>query len=225
MASERLFLIDGSALVYRSYYAFQRNPLITAKGEPTSVVFGFAAAIMRLVNKENPTRMAVLFDTGKPTFRKEIYADYKATRKPMPDDMREQLPRLDEMLATMKLPTTSKVGFEADDLMGTIATEVSKHSVNVVLVTGDKKPVVISWNSELKIATRGDHDLDVRGQYRNRVIGFNNAGDPTPHNAYLAVTYAGVLIYETLWKPRDRSAAFMANKDVLWFRDVSLVKK
>jgi DNA polymerase-1 len=138
VASERLYLIDGSALVYRSYYAFQRNPLITAKGEPTSVVFGFAAAILRLVNKENPTRMAVLFDTGKPTFRKKIYADYKATRKPMPDDMREQLPRLDEMLATMKLPTASKVGFEADDLIATLCRQATAAGWEVVIVSGDK---------------------------------------------------------------------------------------
>ncbi|MFH2055154.1 MAG: 5'-3' exonuclease H3TH domain-containing protein, partial [bacterium] len=138
VASERLFLIDGTALVYRSYYAFQRNPLTTAKGEPTSVIFGFAATILRLVNKEAPTRLVACFDSREPTFRKKIFDEYKATRKPMPDDMAEQLPRLDEMLARMKLTALRKPGFEADDLIATLTKQAVAAGWEVVIVSGDK---------------------------------------------------------------------------------------
>lgn len=138
MAEKRLFLIDGSALAYRSYFAFQRNPLINSRGEETSLAYGFATTIIRLINRENPTHMAVIFDSKEPTFRHKMFDAYKAKRKAMPDEMVEQLPRLDEMLETMKATVLRKPGFEADDIIGSIAKGASVKSWEVVIVSGDK---------------------------------------------------------------------------------------
>ena len=96
--SKRLFLIDGSALAYRSYFAFIRNPLINSKGENTSAPFGFTHALLKLIREEKPEYLAVVFDTGKPTFRHEKYEEYKATRQKMPDEMRASIPRIHELV-------------------------------------------------------------------------------------------------------------------------------
>jgi len=90
----RLFLIDGSALAYRSYFAFIRNPLINSKGENTSAVFGYTRTLLDILAQEKPEYIAVAFDTPEPTFRHQRFADYKATRQKMPDEMSAQWPRL-----------------------------------------------------------------------------------------------------------------------------------
>lgn len=136
--SKRLFLIDGSALVYRAYFAFIRNPLITRKGEHTSAVFGFVSSLLKLMREESPTHLAVVWDTPKPTFRHEMYPEYKATRSKMPDDMVPQLGRLREVLDLMGVPMLEMEGFEADDVIGTIALQSSEMNCPTVLVTGDK---------------------------------------------------------------------------------------
>lgn len=138
MADKRLFLIDGSALAYRSYFAFQRNPLVNSKGEETSLAYGFATTIVRLVNNEGPTHLAVIFDSKGPTFRHKMFDQYKAKRKAMPEEMVEQLPRLDEMLDKMKVITLRKPGLEADDIIASIATDAPQKGWEVVIVSGDK---------------------------------------------------------------------------------------
>jgi DNA polymerase-1 len=135
---KRLFLIDGSALAYRSYFAFIRNPLINSKGENTSAVFGFTNSIMKILKDENPDYVAVVFDTKAPTFRHEIFKDYKSTRAKMPSEMVDQLPRIREVSEGMNLPILEVDGFEADDLMGTLAKRAKSKGLEVVLVTGDK---------------------------------------------------------------------------------------
>jgi len=135
---KRLFLIDGSALAYRSYFAFIRNPLINSKGENTSAVFGFTNSIMKILKDENPDYIAVVFDTKAPTFRHEIFKDYKSTRAKMPEEMSDQLPRIREAAEGMNLPILEVEGFEADDLMGTLAKRAKTKKLEVVLVTGDK---------------------------------------------------------------------------------------
>jgi DNA polymerase-1 len=135
---KRLFLIDGSALAYRSYFAFIRNPLINSKGENTSAVFGFTNSIMKILKDENPDYVAVVFDTKAPTFRHEIFKDYKSTRAKMPSEMADQLPRIREVAEGMNLPILEVEGFEADDLMGTLAKRAKSKGWEVVLVTGDK---------------------------------------------------------------------------------------
>ncbi len=138
MAQNRLFLIDGSALAYRSYFAFAQNPLRTKRGEPTSVVFGFAATLMRILTKERPTHLAVILDTKEPSFRHDMYDQYKANRTTMPDEMVEQLPRLDNLLDTMKVAHLRQPGFEADDIIATLTKKAEEAGWEVVVVTSDK---------------------------------------------------------------------------------------
>ncbi|RPI01658.1 MAG: DNA polymerase I [Calditrichaeota bacterium] len=133
-----LFLIDGMALAYRVYYAFERNPLVNSRGENVSTVFGFTNTLLQLIDGEKPDFFAVVFDTPEPTFRHELYEEYKATRKEMPDDMVEQLPRIREMLSVLQIPIIAKPGFEADDIIGTLAQQASQTGVRTVIVSGDK---------------------------------------------------------------------------------------
>ncbi|MCI0531571.1 MAG: DNA polymerase I [candidate division Zixibacteria bacterium] len=135
---QKVYLIDGSALAYRSYFAFIRNPLINSKGINTSAVFGFAQSLLIILNDFQPVYLAVVFDTKAPTFRHGLYSEYKSTRSKMPDDMVSQLPYISQVLKEMKLPVLEKEGFEADDLMGALAYKFRDQGLDVVLVTGDK---------------------------------------------------------------------------------------
>ncbi len=136
--SKRLYLIDGSALAYRAFYAFIRNPLINSRGENVSSVFGFTKTLLNIIDQEAPDYFAVIFDTSAPTFRHERYKEYKAQRADMPEEMVEQLPRIHEMLEKLKIPNLSQPGFEADDIMGTLAALASKKDIETILVSGDK---------------------------------------------------------------------------------------
>ncbi len=135
---KRLFLIDGSALVYRSYFAFIRNPLSNSKGENISAVFGFAKTMIKILDEEKPEYFAVVFDTPEPTFRHKLFDEYKAQRPKMADEMVAQLPRIQQMLEALNVPIIAKPGFEADDVMGTLAKQATAVGIETVLVTGDK---------------------------------------------------------------------------------------
>jgi len=135
---DKIVLIDGPALAYRSFYAFIRNPLATSSGEQTSVPFGFARALAKIAAEEKPDYWAVVFDTAAPTFRHEEFPDYKANRPPMPDDMRPQLERVDELLAALRVPRLMMEGYEADDILATLAVKAASQGLDVVLVSGDK---------------------------------------------------------------------------------------
>ena len=137
-APKRLFLIDGHALAFRSYFAFIRNPLINSKGENTSAVFGFSSALLKIIREHKPDYLAVVFDTSKPTFRHKMYAEYKSTRAKMPDPMREQMPRIRQIVESMNIPMLEREGYEADDVMASLARRAEKQGMDVVLVTGDK---------------------------------------------------------------------------------------
>jgi DNA polymerase-1 len=134
----RLFLIDGSALAYRSYFAFIRNPLINSKGENTSAVFGYTRTLLDILTQEKPEYIAVAFDTPEPTFRHERFVDYKATRQKMPDEMSAQLPRLKEVTDALGVTLIELPGFEADDVMGTLAKQAERGGLETYLVTADK---------------------------------------------------------------------------------------
>lgn len=125
-------------MAYRSYFAFIRNPLINSHGENLSAVFGFANSLFKIINEQKPEYLAVVFDTKAPTFRHELYKEYKSTRLKMPEDMVTQLPKIRELVEKMKLPLIEKDGYEADDLIGTIATKAAGKKVGVVIVAGDK---------------------------------------------------------------------------------------
>ncbi len=133
-----LFLIDGSALAYRSYFAFVRNPLINSKGENTSAVFAFTRSLLKILDEEKPDYMAVVFDTPEPTFRHEEFAAYKAQRPRMPDEMSEQLPRIKEVIHALNVPIVELPGYEADDVIATLARRAAERGLDVTIVTGDK---------------------------------------------------------------------------------------
>jgi DNA polymerase I len=133
---ETVFLIDGSAFLYRAFHAIQH--LSTAKGHPTNATYGVTRILMKLIREKNPTYAAVFFDVKGPTFRHERYADYKANRPPMPDEMAVQIPDVHRMIATLNIPIVQKSGYEADDLVGTYARIARAQGFKVVMVTGDK---------------------------------------------------------------------------------------
>ncbi len=136
--AQKLFLIDGSALYYRSYFAFINNPLINSKGEDTSATYGFLNSLLKLIEDEYPQYLAIIFDTKEPTFRHELYPEYKATREKMPEEMAAQYPRLVETLKTLKFNLLEKDGYEADDVIGTLAKRFASENLDVFIVSGDK---------------------------------------------------------------------------------------
>lgn len=135
---ERLFLLDGMALAYRAYYSFIQRPLINSKGINTSAIYGFVTALMKILDDEKPDHIAVVFDTKHPTFRHTMYPEYKATRQKMPEDMAAQIDKLKETVRAFSVPSIELNGFEADDIIGTLARRAEKEDVITYMVTGDK---------------------------------------------------------------------------------------
>ena len=131
----KLVLIDGHALVYRAYFALP-STMATAKGELTNAVFGFASMLLNVLRDEEPDYLAVTFDLGR-TFRHDDYAEYKANRAEMPDDLRVQFGRIYELLAAMDIPTYSAEGYEADDVLAALAQQAEAEGVDTLIVTGD----------------------------------------------------------------------------------------
>jgi DNA polymerase-1 len=135
---KRLFLLDGSALAYRSYFAFIRNPLYSSRGENTSATYGFTRTLLKIFDEENPRYMAVVFDAPGPTFRHESYEEYKATRQKMPDEMAEQMGRIKEVIEAYRIPILEIPGYEADDVIGTLARRAEEQGYVTYMVTADK---------------------------------------------------------------------------------------
>lgn len=133
-----VYLVDGSALFYRAYFAFIRNPLINSKGENTSATFGFVNSLLKIINEEKPDYIAIAFDTKQPTFRHEMYPEYKSTRAKMPDELVEQLPRIRQATEALNIPYYELEGYEADDIIGTMAKRAENEGLEVWCVTGDK---------------------------------------------------------------------------------------
>ncbi len=135
---ERLFLLDGMALAYRAYFSFISRPLVNSKGENTSAIFGFVNTLIKILTEDKPEHIAVVFDTKQPTFRHVMYGPYKATREKMPEDMAGQLDKLKEVVRAYNVPSIELPGYEADDIMGTLARKAEKEGIETYLVTGDK---------------------------------------------------------------------------------------
>jgi len=135
---KKMFLVDGSAIFYRSYFAFIRNPLINSKGENTSATFGFLNTLFKLIEDERPEYLSVVFDTKEPTFRHKIYKEYKATREKMPEEMAATFPRLIEVLQTLQSNILEMNGYEADDLIATIAHQFASKDLHIFILSGDK---------------------------------------------------------------------------------------
>ena len=134
----KLFLIDAYALIYRSYYAFIKNPRINSKGLNTSAIFGFINTLEDVLKRENPTHIAVGFDPPGPTFRHEVYDAYKAQREETPEDIRLSVPYIREIISAYRIPVLEVPRYEADDVIGTIAKQAEKEDFDVFMMTPDK---------------------------------------------------------------------------------------
>jgi DNA polymerase I len=135
---KQLYLIDSHALIYRAYYALARTPLTNAKGIPTGAVFGFASYLLRLVEQFKCPYWAAVLDSSKPTFRHEMYADYKANREEMPDDLKAQMPLIDRLIDAFNIPAVRQDGLEADDLIAVLARRAAAEGFEVFIVSKDK---------------------------------------------------------------------------------------
>jgi len=138
MERKKLFLLDAMALIYRAYFAFSKNPRINSKGLNTSAMFGFTNTLLDVLKNEKPTHIAVAFDTMAPTARHEGYEDYKANREAMPEDLATSIPYVQKIIEAFNIPVIICDGYEADDIIGTLAKEAEKHNFDVFMMTPDK---------------------------------------------------------------------------------------
>jgi len=135
---EKLFLFDAYALIYRSYYAFIKNPRINSKGLNTSAIMGFLNTLQEVLTKEQPTHLGVAFDPHGPTFRSEAYPPYKAQREATPEDIKQSVPIIKDLLTAWNIPILQVDGFEADDVIGTLATKAGEQGIETYMLTPDK---------------------------------------------------------------------------------------
>ena len=136
--TEKLFLLDAYALIYRAYYAFIKNPRINSKGLNTSAIVGFVNTLHEVLTKEKPTHLGVAFDPHGPTFRSEAYPAYKAQREATPEDIKRSVPIIKQMLEAWNIPILEAEGYEADDVIGTLATEAGRLGIETYMLTPDK---------------------------------------------------------------------------------------
>ncbi|HHT89312.1 MAG TPA: DNA polymerase I [Clostridiales bacterium] len=133
---KKIVLIDGHSILFRAFYGLP--DLTTSKGMHTNAILGFLNILYKIIDEEQPEYLAVAFDTHHPTFRHDIYTEYKGTRKPMPEELRQQVPVMKELLKAMNVPVIEKPGYEADDVLGTLASQAEKEGYKVSLVSGDR---------------------------------------------------------------------------------------
>jgi len=136
--SKKLFLLDAYALIFRAYYAFIKNPRVTSKGLNTSAIFGFLLALEEVLRNRKPTHIAVVFDTPTPTFRHEMFKEYKANRDETPEDIKKAVPYIKKLIEAYKIPVIDYPGFEADDVIGTLARKASEQGFTTYMMTPDK---------------------------------------------------------------------------------------
>ncbi len=137
-SEKKLFLLDAYALIYRAHFAFSKNPRITSKGKNTGVMFGFTNSLLEVLQKQQPTHIGVAFDLPGPTFRHEVYKEYKANRQETPEDIKEGVPVVKEIIKAFNIPILELPTYEADDIIGTIAKKAKKKGFTVYMMTPDK---------------------------------------------------------------------------------------
>ena len=164
MSEKKLFLLDGHALVYRAHYAFISRPLINSKGLNTSAIMGFTNVLRDLMKRENPTHIAVSFDLSGPTFRNEIFEDYKANREAQPEEITAAFPYIHEVIKGFKIPILTCEGYEADDVIGTVAKQAEQRGFTVYMMTPDKDYAqLVSPNIFMYKPARSGGDVEVLG--------------------------------------------------------------
>jgi DNA polymerase-1 len=164
MSQKRLFLLDAYALIFRGYFAFIKNPRINSKGMDTSAIMGFMNALMDVIKREKPDHLAVAFDKGGSDYRYEMYQEYKAHRDETPEAIKIAVPYIQELLKAMHIPIIEKAGFEADDLIGTLAKQAEKENFQVFMVTPDKDfAQLVSENIFMYKPARMGNDIEIWG--------------------------------------------------------------
>lgn len=155
---EKVVLVDAFSLIHRAFFALP--PMHTSTGEPTNAVLGFANMLLALLDDEQPEYVAVAFDRSGPTFRDELFEDYKGHRPPMPDDLRPQIARTEQLLEAMNIPVFGVQGFEADDIIGTLAAQAHDKGMDVVIVTGDRDMLqLVNERVHVLVTRRGIRDM------------------------------------------------------------------
>jgi DNA polymerase I len=161
---KRLYLLDAYALIFRGYFAFIKNPRINSKGMDTSAIMGFMNALMDVIKREKPDHLAVAFDKGGSTYRYEMYQEYKAHRDETPEAIKIAVPYIQQLLRAMHIPIIEVAGFEADDLIGTIAKQAEKQNYKVFMVTPDKDfAQLVSENIFMYKPARMGNDIEIWG--------------------------------------------------------------
>ncbi|RJQ32201.1 MAG: DNA polymerase I [Actinobacteria bacterium] len=168
MPKHKLVIIDGNSLLYRAYYALPTT-LTTKSGVVTNAVYGFTSMLINLIKNEKPDCLAVAFDSGRATFREEILQEYKAHRAASPEDIRHQFPLVKEVLESLNIPIYESPGFEADDVLATIATQAAKEGHEVIIVTGDKDAFQLI-NDNVKVMTTRKGISDIVVYDRKKVV-------------------------------------------------------
>lgn len=177
MSQKRLFLLDAYALIFRGYYAFIKNPRINSKGMDTSAIMGFMNSLMDVIKREKPDHLAVAFDKGGSDYRYEMYKEYKAHRDETPEAIKIAVPYIQELLKAMHIPIMEKAGFEADDLIGTLAKQAEKEGYQVFMVTPDKDfAQLVSENIFMYKPARMGNDIEIWGV--NEVLAKFEIEDP-----------------------------------------------
>lgn len=161
---EKLFLLDAYALIYRAYYAFIKNPRINSKGFNTSAIMGFVNTLEDVLKKENPTHIGIAFDPAGPTFRHEAFEQYKAQREETPEVIRLSVPIIKDIIRAYRIPILEVQGYEADDVIGTLATEAGKRGITTYMMTPDKDyGQLVSENVFMYRPKYGDKEFEVMG--------------------------------------------------------------
>ena len=161
---EKLFLLDAYALIYRAYYAFIKNPRINSKGFNTSAIMGFVNTLEDVLKKEQPTHIGIAFDPAGPTFRHEAYQQYKAQREETPEVIRLSVPIIKDIIRAYRIPILEVSGYEADDVIGTLATEAGRQGIRTYMMTPDKDyGQLVSDNVFMYRPKYGDKEFEVMG--------------------------------------------------------------
>ncbi len=218
----RLMLLDGNGLIYRGYYALIATPLTTSKGELVNAVFGFTNIVLRAIQDVKPDAVVIAFDLGRPTFRHERYLEYKATRQRMPDELRDQFPKVRDVVAALGFPVYEREGFEADDVIATLVGQAEARDLETTIVTGDLDMLqLVSQRTRLVVSLRGGvantvvYDLDriqerwglrpdqmldykaIKGDSTDNIPGVPGVGEKTA--AKLVSTFGGLdALYERI---------------------------
>jgi DNA polymerase-1 len=184
MSDKRLFLVDGNSLLYRAYYAIRQ--LSTSQGFPTNAIYGFLATLKKLKDREKPDYLGIVFDTGKPTIRHKAFKDYKANRKPMPEDLLAQVPVLKNVLRALNIPLFEQENYEADDVLGCLAAQAASQGMRSVIVTTDKdllqlvNPKITVYNPAKEIYLDEDKVKEYFGVPPSQVVDVLSLwGDPS----------------------------------------------